>query len=317
MLREMADPARVMATPLKAAVRPRLRVAILRTEGRALAPSNAAAIALFVRAADTVGVETEIVTAGDIERLGEFDGLFIRDHTRTDDYTYAFARKAAELGLATVDDHASILSCASKIVQARLFSMHGVPTPKTLILTSQTIDRAVAMLGLPCVLKEPGSSFSRGVYRVDSAAQLYEHASTLFRSQTAVVAQEYLRTDFDWRIGFVDRQPIFACRYHMVPGHWQVVRNAGTRSYQEGRTEAVSLVNVPERVLAVAAMAAGAIGDGFYGIDVKDLTDRSVVIEVNDNPNVDAGQEDGVAGMELYEAVIATIVRRALRMVRQ
>jgi hypothetical protein len=28
-------------------------------------------------------------------------------------------------------------------------------------------------------------------------------------------------TDFDWRIGVLDRQPIFASKYFMSQGHWR------------------------------------------------------------------------------------------------
>jgi glutathione synthase/RimK-type ligase-like ATP-grasp enzyme len=258
-----------------------------------------------------MGIETELITAADLHRLEQFDGLLIRDHTRIDDYTFAFAQRAAELGIALVDDPVSMQGCSSKLRQAELFEAHGVPTPKTLVLTRQTLPIVPALLGLPCVLKEPESSFSRGVHCVASEAELVERATALLSHMPALIAQEFLPTGFDWRIGLVDRQPIFACRYHMVPGHWQVVRDAGTPEYCEGRTEAVALGDVPAAVLASASLAGNAIGDGFYGIDVKDLDDRCVVIEVNDNPNVDAGHEDGVAGPELYEAVIGTIARRA------
>jgi glutathione synthase/RimK-type ligase-like ATP-grasp enzyme len=50
--------------------------------------------------------------------------------------------------------------------------------------------------------------------------------------------------------------------------------------------------------------AANAIGDGFYGVDIKELDEGCVVIEVNDNPSVEAGVEDAVLGQRLYDAVM-------------
>ena len=32
----------------------------------------------------------------------------------------------------------------------------------------------------------------------------------------AWTAQEYLATDFDWRVGVLDRRPLFACKYFMA-----------------------------------------------------------------------------------------------------
>jgi glutathione synthase/RimK-type ligase-like ATP-grasp enzyme len=58
-------------------------------------------------------------------------------------------------------------------------------------------------------------------------------------------------------------------------------------------------------VIDVAIRAAAPIGLGLYGVDVKVLEDgRVVVIEVNDNPNIDAGGEDGVAGDHLYTEIM-------------
>ena len=52
------------------------------------------------------------------------------------------------------------------------------------------------------------------------------------------------------------------------------------------------------------ARAANLIGEGFYGVDVKETGGGLVVMEVNDNPNVDAGCEDAVLGDKLYLAVM-------------
>jgi glutathione synthase/RimK-type ligase-like ATP-grasp enzyme len=49
---------------------------------------------------------------------------------------------------------------------------------------------------------------------------------------------------------------------------------------------------------------ANAIGDGLYGVDIKSVNGKSVLIEVNDNPNLDRGVEDLVLGDELYERVM-------------
>ena len=54
----------------------------------------------------------------------------------------------------------------------------------------------------------------------------------------------------------------------------------------------------------------GRIGDGFYGVDLKQIGERFFVVEVNDNPSVDAGVEDLVLKDALYREVMGTIVRR-------
>lgn len=73
---------------------------------------------------------------------------------------------------------------------------------------------------------------------------------------------------------------------------------------------AVPLDEAPADLLAHALHAANLIGDGLYGVDMKMTSRGPVVIEVNDNPNIDAGAEDSVLGDELYRIVLREFVRR-------
>jgi hypothetical protein len=50
--------------------------------------------------------------------------------------------------------------------------------------------------------------------------------------------------------------------------------------------------------------ACNAVGDGFYGVDLKQIGDRVVVIEVNDNPSIDHEVEDLVLGDALYDRIM-------------
>lgn len=56
--------------------------------------------------------------------------------------------------------------------------------------------------------------------------------------------------------------------------------------------------------------AAGAIGDGLYGIDIKRTAEGVFVIEINDNPNLDRGVEDAVLEDGLYRTVLKKFIRR-------
>jgi glutathione synthase/RimK-type ligase-like ATP-grasp enzyme len=97
----------------------------------------------------------------------------------------------------------------------------------------------------------------------------------------------------------------------MAQGHWQIynwgAKEAGKR---EGRSEAIHVEFVPPSVIELALRASAIIGDGFYGVDIKEVGNRLLVIEVNDNPSVDAGVEDDALGMELYRRVARSFRRR-------
>jgi glutathione synthase/RimK-type ligase-like ATP-grasp enzyme len=66
----------------------------------------------------------------------------------------------------------------------------------------------------------------------------------------------------------------------------------------------------PEIVVRTAVRAANLIGDGLYGVDLKQDDQQCYVMEVNDNPNLDADNEDGVLKDALYREVMGVFLRR-------
>ena len=286
-------------------------LAILHDPDNPEPPSNPRAMEKFHRAARAAGLEPRLITRADYGRLAEFDALFIRDTTFADHYTYRFSRRAQAEGLVVIDDPDSILRCNNKVYVAELLNRHRLPAPKTLVVHRHNVECIVPALGLPCVLKQPDSSFSLGVAKVETEVELEDKVAALLESSDLIIAQEWLPTAFDWRVGVLDRRVLFACRYHMAPGHWQIVQHgARTQDYVEGPTEAVAQEDVPPAVLKLGLRAANLIGDGFYGVDIKQMGRRLAIIEINDNPNVDAGNEDGVAGDALYRAVMEVFRHR-------
>jgi hypothetical protein len=97
----------------------------------------------------------------------------------------------------------------------------------------------------------------------------------------------------------------------MARDHWQIVKHrASGEAPEEGGSRTLPVEAAPRRVIEVATKAASLIGSGLYGVDLKE-TERGVfVVEVNDNPNIDAGVEDAVLKDDLYRAVLAELVRR-------
>lgn len=291
--------------------RHRFRLAILQDKDNPIPASDPQAIGHFITAASDLGIHAETIGRHDSHRLPEFDGLFIRDNTFINHYTYRFSQAASARGLAVIDDPVSILRCNNKVFLAELLVRHRIPIPKTLIVERSHVDDIANGLALPCVLKQPDSCLSLGVRKAESAQEVKEIAEEFLRHSQLILAQEFMPTDFDWRVGILDGHPLFACRYYMVPGHWQIVRHeSGNGHYEEGTTTAVPLDRVPQSVLDLALRAARLIGNGFYGVDIKEVAGHHYVIEVNDNPNVDAGNEDGVLQTLLYRDVMSTFARR-------
>ena len=283
-------------------------LAILHNPQGADLPSNPEALAKFAEAAESLGMRAQFITPADFERLPEFDALFIRDTTFVHHYTYRFARRAAAAGQIVIDDPDSILKCNNKVYLAELMARHNLPAPRTLVVHRGNVDQIVPMLGLPCVLKQPDSSFSVGVARVETEAELHARVPELLAKSDLIVAQEWMPTNFDWRVGALDGRVIFVCKYYMADGHWQIIDHASGGN--EGPVEALAIGEAPEDMVHIALQAAQLIGDGLYGVDIKQVGNRYCVVEINDNPNMDAGNEDGVLKDALYREVMGVFLRR-------
>lgn len=288
----------------------RYEMAILADTEADDAPSDERAIRRFVRAAQKMDIDAELINRDDYGAIAEFDALFIRENTAVDHHTYRFARRAAAEGLVVVDDPESILRCTNKVYQAELFGRHAIASPKTMVVHEDNIDEVPKRVGLPCVLKKPDSAFSQGVAKVEDESELREQIERFLEDSELVIAQEYTPSSFDWRIGVLDGTALYACRYHMAKGHWQVIATAGSGRRRYGKVEAIPVASAPAEAVSLAVRAAELIGDGLYGVDVKEVEGRFLVMEVNDNPNVEAGYEDVVLGDDLYVAIMGWFRQR-------
>jgi len=288
----------------------RFDLAILLAPEDKLPPSNERAIKKFMKAASSLNLGVELIQKEDYARLAEFDGLFIRETTSVNHHTYKFARGAAAQGLEVIDDPESILKCTNKVFLAELLHRYKISIPKTMIAHRDNMAQVSATLGLPCILKQPDSSFSQGVMKVTTEEELQENMKKLLTRSEMIIAQQFLPTDFDWRIGILDKKPLYACRYFMAKGHWQIIDYGKAGKIREGNADAIPIEDVPKPVLDTALKAANLIGDGLYGVDLKQVGKKVYVIEVNDNPNIDAGMEDRILKDELYHRVVQSFIRR-------
>lgn len=285
-------------------------LAILYNPEESESPSNKKAIDKFVSVAEELGFYVELITKEDYARLAEFDALFIRETTSVNHHTYRMARRAKAEGLVVIDDPESILRCTNKVYLAELLSRAKIATPKTLIIHKDNTDIITDVLGIPCVLKQPDSSFSQGVLKAKTKEELKVGLDKMLAESSLVIGQEYLPTDYDWRIGVLDGECIYSCKYFMAKGHWQIYNWAKKGNDNTGVVECVKLSDTPEAILNTARKAANLIGDGLYGVDLKLVDGKALIIEVNDNPSVDFGYEDGILGDKIYNRIITSIKKR-------
>lgn len=274
-------------------------------------PSDEKALKRFEQAGEELGFNIERIGPDEIGRLSEFDALFIRETTAVNHHTFRFARRATAEGLVVIDDPDSILKCTNKVYLAEMLQRNQIAGPRTLLVHRDNAERIEAELGLPVVLKQPDSAFSVGVVKVHDAETLRSRVNALLKNSDLIVAQEYLPTAFDWRVGLIDGRPLYVCRYHMARGHWQIIHREGGKKY-EGDVDTLSVGEAPPAVIQTAVRAAGLIGKGLYGVDLKEVDGRIMVIEVNDNPSIDAGVEDAVLKGALYREIMGVILQRVM-----
>ena len=289
---------------------PQKTIAILHNPKEAMPPSDTKALQRFVKVGESLGIAVEFITKRDFGKLAEYDALFIRETTAIDDHTYRFAKRAEREGIPVIDDPSSILRCFNKVFLAELLAANKVPTPKTMILDARNLLSVEQQIAYPIVLKIPDGSFSRGVMKAADRAELIRIAEALFEESDVILAQEFMYTAFDWRVGVLNRQPIFACRYRMARHHWQVIKHVGNGTVRMGSADTIPVEQAPPAVIATAVKAAGLIGDGLYGVDLKETPHGVFVIEVNDNPNIEHGCEDLVLKDELYRMILKDLLRR-------
>ena len=63
--------------------------------------------------------------------------------------------------------------------------------------------------------------------------------------------------------------------------------------------------DAPPDVVDVAVRAARLIGDGLYGVDLKETDKGVVIIEINDNPSIDHDVEGAVMKDEIWRRIIS------------
>lgn len=264
------------------------------------------ALIRFRDSAEGMGHTVYFIFPVEIAKIGKVDGLFIR--SRTDPMNISFvAAKMAELrGIPVIDDPASIQICSDKVNMYLHLMQEGVRIPETVFVRKGEITEKAARdlfseLGTPLILKEPSTSFSLRVEKVNTVPEFLTTAKRFIKMSDWIVAQRFIESDFDWRVGVLDGEPLYACQY-IIPQETFKIQATVNGHIVYCAVKGVPLDHVPAPILDTAVMAARAIGRGLYGVDIKDSDGTPYVIEVNDNPSLEGGEDEHSPG--LYGRII-------------
>jgi glutathione synthase/RimK-type ligase-like ATP-grasp enzyme len=245
--------------------------------------------------AESMGHTAEFIFPVDMKKIPRLDALFIRANTDPMNSTYVAARMAQMYGIPVIDDPRSIQICADKINMYMHLMKKNVSMPRTKFLKKKELDEVLAAqlfeeLGMSLVLKEPSTSFSVRVEKVSSVSELLKVARRFFKLSDWIVVQEYIESRFDWRVGVINGQLLYACRY-IIPSETFKIQASVNGHIVYCDVESVPADQVPPEVIELGCEAGNAIGKGMYGVDIKESNGKLYVIEVNDNPSLDGGED--------------------------
>jgi glutathione synthase/RimK-type ligase-like ATP-grasp enzyme len=210
-----------------------------------------------------------------------------------------------------IDDAESILKCTNKVYLHELLNGHKILTPKSYVITEESCQLLPSKMAFPFILKQPDGAFSKGVFKINDLEEFKKIRESMFEKSDLLIAQEFLPTAFDWRVGVVDDQVIYVCKYFMATKHWQIVNwNANKRGSRDGEVESIPVSQAPPELLKTALKATSLIGKSLYGVDMKEIDGKFYVIEINDNPNIDAGVEDKILKERLYSIIMEVFLNK-------
>jgi glutathione synthase/RimK-type ligase-like ATP-grasp enzyme len=149
-----------------------------------------------------------------------------------------------------------------------------------------------------------------GVIKVSDPIEFLLKAKAMFEFSDLILAQEFTPTEFDWRVGIIDRKPLYVSKYYMAKNHWQIYDHNSKAQINYGDSESIRIEDAPAGLIKTALKGCNLIGDGFYGVDLKQVGKEFYIIEINDNPSIDSDTEDMILKDELYDRIIEVFWNR-------
>ncbi len=272
--------------------------------------SERGALSKFRSTAQSMGHDFEFIYKDDFSKIREYDSLFIRATTDPNNSAYIISRLAEQAGLKVIDDPHSIRTCSNKAILHDLFIKNNIPSPKSLLFTGdyskEAIDDIFNTLGTPVIIKTPYTRFSSHVEKAQDEKEFIEISKKFLRKSKILIVQEYIMSDFDWRVGILENKILYLCKYCIPDGGWKVKSNINGKNVW-GDTIAFPRDSISPELKDVCIDLSKYVGDGLYGLDVKETDNGYKVIEINDNPSLYEGYEDTV-DIDIYEKIINSLV---------
>ena len=236
-------------------------------------PREEGALHNFKLAAEKPGNQFSFLFRENISDVSKYDAVFIRATTDPLNTAYVVSKTAWELGMKVIDDPESITICGNKIHQYALFEKYNVPHIPTVFLNKdelhhKKISDIFDELGKPVVIKAPYTSFSSTWRKPPAKRASAMSLNVSFKKSDVLAIQKFTPTAFDWRVGVLNNDVLYVCKYMIPKGKWKHgAKLRGKPTVVWGRTVSLSKREMPSRLREVAVKACSVVGKGLYGVD--------------------------------------------------
>ncbi len=262
------------------------------------------ALSKFRNTAESMGHSFDFIFKDDISKIPEYNALFIRATTDPSNSAYIASRLAEQYGLRVIDDPHSIRTCSNKAILHDLFLKNNIPAPRSVLFAGEVdaIDGIFGTLGTPVIIKTPYTRFSSHVEKANNREEFISISKQFMRKSKVLIIQEYIQSDFDWRVGILSNKILYLCKYCIPKGGWKVRSKINGKNVW-GDTIAVPRESISPELKDLCIRLSKSVGYGLYGLDVKETKNGYRVIEINDNPSIYEGYEDTI-DCDIYEKII-------------
>ena len=179
--------------------------------------------------------------------------------------------EAAEaIGIPTINHSRSIRLVRDKAVAAAVAHAHGLPTPRTFFVAHSDLLEQIPEEEYPLVVKPTNGSSGRGVYRLNSPAELA--TSTIDEADSSFfLAQHYVEnTGFDIKL-YVMGKTVYSVA-KKSPLHPEVAVDK-------------RLIPITIELRNLALQVGKIFGLDIYGLDVVETSQGLMVVDINDFPS--------------------------------
>ena len=179
--------------------------------------------------------------------------------------------EAAEAaGIPTINNSRSIRLVRDKAVATAFAQAHGVPTPHTYFVAHPGLLKQIPLEDYPLVVKPTNGSSGRGIYRVNSPAELAT-LNVAEAGESFFLAQHYIEnTGFDIKL------------YVMGKEVYSVAKRSPLHPDVEVDKQ---LIPITLELHQLALHVGTVFGLDIYGLDVVETPQGLVVVDINDFPS--------------------------------